>query len=151
MTVDDGAAIRPFRFGWRTGVFRARLWFYSWLLWTAFFLFPLWTGWLLKLVFDALASNESVDGLLLAVGVSEVIRWFVFAAAIYFVVRWWVGALTLMRTNMLHAQTVSGGPRSATLPGSPAEAITRFHDDTRDTVLWADSWLDGMGNLAYVS
>ena len=143
------ADIRPFRFGWRTGTFRRGLWGASWLLWTAYFLFPLWTGWLLKLVFDALAESSSVNGLLVAIGVSEAIRWVLFWFAIYYVVRWWVAALTLMRTNMLAAQTESGGRRAATLPASPAEAITRFGDDARDAVLWTDSWLDGAAMIVY--
>ncbi len=110
---------------------------------------PLITGWLLKLAFDALSSNESITGFLILLGISEAIRWVVFAAAVYVVVRWWVSALTVMRTNMLDAQTVSGGPRSATLPDSPAEAISRFHDDARDAVLWTDSWVDGSGYIIY--
>lgn len=147
---DDGR-IRPVRFGWLTGTFRSRLWSWSWLLWSVFFLFPLWTGWLLKLAFDALSESESITVFLIALGVTEAVRWVVFAFAVYFVVRWWVAALTLMRTNMLHAQTVSGGPDAATLPDSPAEAISRFSDDARDTVLWTDSWLDGVGYLTYAA
>ncbi len=141
--------IRPVANGWRTGTFRPRLWTWSWFLWTAFFMLPLWSGWILKLVFDRLETNESVNELLLAIGVTEVVRWIIFGAAVYFVVRWWVAALSMMRTNMLFAQTVSGGPKAGKLPGSPAESITRFNDDTRDTVLWTDSWLDGAGNLLY--
>lgn len=146
MPVDE---IKPFRFGWRLGTFRRRLWALSWILWTTFFCLPLLTGWLLKLVFDRMAESESINGLLVLIGLGEAASWAVFAAAIYFVVRWWVSGLSLIRTNMLHAQTVSGGPQSATLPGSPAEAITRFHDDPRDAVLWADSWLDGTANIVY--
>ena len=141
--------IRPVRFGWRTGSLRPRLWGWSWLTWTAFYLLPLLTGWLLKLVFDALASSDDVNRLLIAIGITEVVRWVLFSVAIYMVVRWWIAALTLMRTNMLAAQTASGGPSAATLPASPAEAITRFNDDARDAVLWVDSWLDGMGMIAY--
>lgn len=141
--------VRPMKFAWLTGTFRSRLWVWSWLSWTLFFLFPLWTGWLLKLAFDALSQSESVTGYLVALGISEAIRWAVFAFAVWVVVRWWVAALTLLRTNMLHAQTVSGGHRAATLPDSPAEAISRFSDDTRDTVLWTDSWLDGSGSVIY--
>ncbi len=141
--------IRPVLFAWRTGVFRSRLWGLSWLLWAAFFLIPLWTGWLLKVAFDSLSTSDSITRVLIVLGVSEAVRWVVFAAAVYFVVRWWVAALTLMRTNMLAAQTASGGPRAARLPDSPAEAISRFSDDTRDTVLWTDSWLDGVGYIAY--
>ena len=145
----DRSEIKPFGFGWRTGTFRPGLWLASWLGWTAFFMMPLLSGWLLKLVFDALETNESITGLLVSIGVVEVVRWAVFAVAIWVVVRWWVAALTLMRTNMLHAQTVSGGPRSATLPSSPSEAISRFHQDARDGVLWADSWLDGLASISY--
>ncbi len=146
---DRNDAIRPGRFGWRTGTFRSRLWLWSWISWTAFFLMPLWTGWVLKLAFDALDESESINQYLVILGVSEVVRWAVFAFAVWVVVRWWVTALTLLRTNMLHAQTVSGGPDAATLPDSPSEAISRFTDDARDTVMWTDSWLDGLGYTTY--
>jgi len=145
----DRSEIRPFQFGWRTGVFRGRLWFITWLAWTAFFLLPLLTGWLLKLVFDALSTGESVTNLLLAIGVAESARWAVFAFAVWVVVRWWVAVISMMRTNMLLAQTVSGGPRAAWLPSSPSEAIARFQQDARDGVLWTDSWLDGSAALIY--
>ncbi len=143
------SAIRPFAFGWRTGAFRWGLWLAAWFGWTAFFLLPLLSGWLLKLAFDALSTDDSITGLLVSIGVVEVVRWFIFAFAIWVVVRWWVAALTLMRTNMLFAQTVSGGPRAATLPSSPSEAISRFQQDARDAVLWTDSWLDGLASITY--
>lgn len=155
MTVSTGApddrndAIQPGRFGWLTGTFRSKLWIWSWISWTLFFLMPLWTGWILKLAFDALDQSESINRYLVVLGVSEVVRWIVFGFAVWVVVRWWVAALTLLRTNMLYAQTVSGGPDAATLPDSPSEAISRFTDDARDTVMWTDSWLDGLGYSAY--
>lgn len=142
-------AILPGRFGWLTGTFRSGLWLWSWISWTVFFLMPLWTGWILKLAFDALDESASINGYLVVLGVSEVVRWVIFGFAVWVVVRWWVTALTLLRTNMLHAQTVSGGPDAATLPDSPSEAISRFTDDARDTVMWTDSWLDGLGYTAY--
>ena len=144
-------AIRPFAFGWRTGTFRSGLWLASWIGWTLFFLLPLASGWFLKLTFDRLSTDESINRLLIAIGVTEAIRWVVFALAVWVVVRWWVAGLTQMRTNMLHAQTASGGPRAAWLPSSPSEAIARFHEDTRDGVLWADSWLDGSASLIYAA
>lgn len=141
--------IRPDYFAWRTAVFRGRIWAMCWLFWTAFYLAPLLTGWLLKLVFDALEESGSVTRLLVLLGATESASWIVFAISVWFVIRWWVGVSTLVRTNMLRAQTASGGPKAARLPMSPSEAITRFHDDTRDTVIWADSWLDGGGIMLY--
>lgn len=146
---DRNDQIMPGRFGWLTGVFRARLWLWSWISWTVFFLIPLWTGWVLKLAFDALDQSESINRYLVVLGVTEVVRWVIFGFAVWVVVRWWVTALTLFRTNMLHAQTVSGGPDAAILPDSPSEAISRFTDDARDTVMWTDSWLDGLGYSVY--
>ncbi|MGI9605340.1 MAG: ATP-binding cassette domain-containing protein [Acidimicrobiales bacterium] len=143
------AEIRPDYFAWRTATFRGRVWAGAWLFWTAYYLSPLLTGWLLKLVFDELEQSRSVTRLLVWLGVAESISWVLFAISIWFVIRWWVGVSTMVRTNMLHAQTVSGGPTAARLPMSPSEAITRFHDDTRDTVIWADSWLDGGGIMLY--
>lgn len=145
----SGDRIRPDYFAWRTATFRGRTWAACWVAWTTFYLSPLVSGWLLKEVFDRLEQSGSVNALLVWLGVTETVSWIVFAAAVWFVVRWWVGVSTLVRTNMLHAQTVSGGPKAAKLPMSPSEAITRFHDDTRDTVIWADSWLDGGGIMLY--
>ena len=138
-----------FRFGWRVGTFRPRLWGWSWLWWTAFYMLPLLSGYLMKVAFDRLERSESVASVLVAAGAVEVVRWVVFGAAIWVVVRWWVAGMTLLRTNMLHAQTVSGGDRAARLPGSPSESIARFQDDTRDALLWTDSWLDAAGMLAF--
>ena len=143
------AGIRPDYFAWRTATFRARTWAGCWLFWTTFYLSPLLTGWLLKLVFDELEQSGSITRLLVWLGIAESASWIVFAVSVWFVIRWWVAVSTLVRTNMLDAQTVSGGPRAARLPMSPSEAITRFHDDTRDTVIWADSWLDGGGIMLY--
>ncbi len=142
-------AVRPMWFAWRTGIFRGRIWAWCWLTWTVFYLMPLLTGWLLKLAFDELERSGSITMLLIWIGVAESFSWVLFAISVWFVIRWWVSALTLMRTNMLHAQTASGGPRAAQLPLSPSEAITRFQEDARDAVLWTDSWLDGAGIIAY--
>ena len=141
--------IQPDRLAWRTGTFRGRLWGVTAIFWTTYYLSPLLTGWLLKLVFDELEESGSVTRLLVLLGLAESLSWVVFAVSVWLVIRWWVAVSTLVRTNMLHAQTVSGGPKAARLPMSPSEAITRFHDDTRDTVIWADSWLDGGGILLY--
>lgn len=134
---------------WKVGSFRGRLWGRTWVVWMLFYLSPLLTGWLLKQAFDALATEASVTGWLIGLGLTEVARMAAFALAIWLVVRWWIAGLTMLRTNMLYAQTVSGGPQRGTLPSGPAESISRFHDDARDAVVWADSWLDGFGNLAY--
>ena len=143
------ADIHPDRFAWRMAIFRGRTWSGCWIWWTAFYLSPLLVGWILKLIFDRLEQSGSITGLLVWLGVVESASWVVFALSVWLVIRWWVGVSTLVRTNMLHAQTVSGGPKAAKLPMSPSEAITRFHDDTRDTLIWADSWLDGGGILLY--
>ena len=145
----DDQPIPTLRVARRVGIFRGRLWFWTWLGFLGFYAMPLLTGWFLKQVFDRLESDEGVGGWLLAIGLSEAARMVLFAFAIWVVVRWWVGGITMLRTNMLHAQTVSGGPKRADLPLGPAEAISRFHDDTRDVVIWADSFVDGFANLAY--
>ena len=140
-----------FRLGWGVGSFRPRLWGWSWLWWTAFYMLPLLSGYLMKVAFDRLERSEPVASVLVAAGGVEMARWAVFAAAVWVVVRWWVAGMTMLRTNMLHAQTVSGGERAARLPGSPAESIARFQDDARDALLWTDSWLDAVGTLAFAA
>jgi len=136
---------RPFAWGWKIGMFRSRLWLATWIGWTLFFLTPLVSGWLLKLIFDALSTDASVTAMLVGLGLTEMVRWILFGFAIWVVIRWWHAATTMIHTNLLHAQTVSGGPRAAKLPSSPSEAISRFQQDTRDVLVWTDSWLDGFG------
>jgi len=97
--------IRPDYFAWRTAVFRGRLWAKCWLFWTSFYLSPLLTGWLLKLVFDELEQSGSVTRLLVLLGLTESVSWVLFAISVWYVIRWWVGVSTLVRTNMLEAQT----------------------------------------------
>ena len=145
----DQLRVPVFRAGWRVGVFRSRLWAATWLSWLVFFVLPLIAGWLNKLAFDALERSGSIRNVLIAIGVTEAARWVVFSAAIWFVVRWWQAGITMLRTNMLDAQTVSGGPKRASLPLGPAEAISSFQDDARDVLLWTDSWLDGLGFGGY--
>ncbi len=138
-----------FEAGWRVGTFRLRLWVATWLSWLTFFVLPLIAGWLNKLAFDALERSGSIRTVLIGIGVTEAARWVVFAGAIWFVVRWWQAGLTMLRTNMLDAQTISGGPRKAPQSVGPAEAISSFQDDARDLLLWTDSWLDGLGFAGY--
>ncbi len=140
-----GTDVPVTRAAWRIGVFRTRLWVLSWISWSSFFALPLIAGLLFKQVFDALEANRSINRFLIGIGITEVTRWIVFAFAVWVVVRWWVAGLTLLRTNMLEAQTISGGPKRASLPLGPAEAISRFQDDARDVLIWTDSWLDGLG------
>jgi len=140
---------RPFAWGWKIGMFRSRLWLATWIGWTLFFLTPLMSGWLLKLIFDALSTDASVTAMLVGLGLTEMVRWILFGFAIWVVIRWWHAATTMIHTNLLHAQTVSGGPRAAKLPSSPSEAISRFQQDTRDVLVWTDSWLDGFGSIAF--
>lgn len=141
--------VRAFDLGWRLGTFKSGLWFRTALAWTAYFSLPLVTGLLLRRAFDALETGRSISALLVFVGLSEGARFIIFALAIWLVIRWWMHCITLLRTNMLDAQTVSGGPHRADLPLGSAEAISRFNDDSRNAVLWADSWLDGFSNLAF--
>ncbi|MEM7093614.1 MAG: ABC transporter ATP-binding protein [Actinomycetota bacterium] len=142
-------SLNPEWSAWRVGSFRSRRWLLTWISWLAYYTVPLATGWILKRIFDALDTSQSVAGLLVALGVSEGVRMLLFAGAIWVVIHWWVAALTMLRTNMLHAQTVSGGPMRGRLPAGPAEAISRFHDDARDVVVWADSWVDVSANVGF--
>ena len=144
-----GDEVRPFAHGLRVGTFRPGLWAWSWLGWGLFTSLPLLTGWILKLAFDALSQSKPIASFLVALGLTEAVGWIIFAFSVYMVIRWWYAGMTLLRTNMLHAQTVSGGPQAARLPASAAEATTRFSEDTRNIVLWTDSWLDGFAYILY--
>lgn len=139
--------IRPFRLGWRAGSIAPKNWAITWISWMLFTASPLLVGYWLKLIFDHLSREDSIGWLLVGLGLTEVARWLIFVVGVYTVVVWWAKVTTLIRTNMLAGQTASGGPLQARLPASPAEATNRFSDDTREVVLWVDSWLDGLAYL----
>jgi len=138
--------IKPTPMGWKLATFRSRFWLWTWIGWSLHSIMPLLSGWLLKLIFDRLSQARPILNLVVALGIAETAGILVFAVAVYFVVRWWVASVTLLRTNMLNAQTVAGGPDAATLPSSPAEATSRFSEDADSATIWADSWVDATAN-----
>ncbi len=116
----------------------------SWFLYAAFFLSPLFVGWVLKLVLDHLTDGApGIPLMLLAVLVGlEVGRWSLLVVAAVLWHGTWVGWLTVPRVNALTSLATAGGPATARLPGSPGEAVSRFRDDTQDLGLVLDVWLD---------
>ena len=76
---DRQQSIPTLRVAARVGVFRGRMWFWTWIGWLTFYSMPLLTGWFLKEIFDALDSDEAVGRWLLALGLSEAARMVLFA------------------------------------------------------------------------
>src|SRR5688500_8211024 len=91
------------------------------LLWIAVWSIPAATGLMLQHVFNAIAdprtSTRSVLGVLAVLAGVECARLVAFYFGISVWGRWWAGAQALMRTNLLRAQVVSGGPDAG--PASP--------------------------------
>ncbi len=117
--------------------------------WSAFHSLPVLAGVLLTVVLDRVqpggGTATAVWGVLAALAGVEVGRWVVLAVS---AVQWhgvWVHWHTVPRIRMLSSLVGDPGPVADRLPGSPGEAVSRFRDDTRNTALVADVWLDLTG------
>ena len=123
------------------------------LLWVAVWSIPAATGLMLQRVFDAIAapdtSTRSVLGVLAVLAGVECARLVAFYFGISVWGRWWAGAQALMRTNLLRAQAVSGGPEAG--PASPEHgaAVATFRDDVEDLTVLADCFVDLAGALLF--
>ena len=121
--------------------------------WATWWSIPALVGLLLKLTFDAITGAApvaiGVAGLLAVLTGVEVIRLTIFYVAIATWGRWWAGAQTLLRTNLLRAQVLSGaGVAGAPVRGAGG-AVTVFRDDVEDLAEYVDSWVDLTGTLGF--
>jgi ATP-binding cassette, subfamily B, bacterial len=116
--------------------------------WTSFWVIPVLTGYLLKLVLDQVQVDGAprlMWGTLAALAGFEVGRWALLAVSAW---QWhgvWVNWQTVPRLNVLRSLVADPGPAAGRLPSSPGEAVSRFRDDTRNLALVLDVWLDMTG------
>lgn len=142
------SARTPVRVAWRVLRADPAAYAIAWVLWVAFYCFPLAVGWAFKLVLDRVAGGApaaSAWAPLALMGGLELTRWAVLVVA---AVQWhgaFLGWLTLPRVNLLRSLVSAPGPAVGRLPGSPGEAVSRFRDDARDVGLVLDVWLDVSG------
>ncbi len=122
------------------------------LLWVAWWSVPAVVGLLLQATFDAVAGGapvSAVTALLVVLAAVEVTRLVVFVAAVAVWVPWWVAGHTLLRTNLLRAQLVSGRAEAGAPVRDAGQAVAVFRDDAEDVMMLADGWIDLAGALAF--
>jgi ATP-binding cassette subfamily B protein len=123
------------------------------LLWVAVWSLPAATGLVLQRVFNAIsadaASISSVVAVLAVLAGVESARLVVFYAGISTWGRWWAGSQALMRTNLLRAQVVSGGPEAGPPAAEHGAAVATFRDDVEDLTILADCFVDLAGALLF--
>ena len=125
------------------------------LAWATWWTIPALVGFLLKLVFDALTGDApvriGVPGLLAVLTAVELSRLAIFYGAIATWGRWWARCQTLLRTNMLRAQVLSGEGVSGAPVRNPGAAVTVMRDDVEDLTDFVDSWVDLTGTLGFAT
>lgn len=116
-----------------------------------FFTMPALLGYVIGQAFTALDDNNPgrlywLAGILLILEVTRMVT-LQFGAVLF--TQAWEYIRAILRYNMLDAQLASGGNRAGKPVASAGEAITRFRDDTEDVAMFADTWLDVAGGVAF--
>jgi ATP-binding cassette subfamily B protein len=148
--------VRP----WRAGVAAGRAlppnYYGGGLLWALHHCMPLFSGLLLKAIFDRVSATggqsavaDGALGLVAALVVAEMAQALVFYAALVTWPAWWHTAFLWVRTNLLASLLQDRLPPAVRLPGSPAEAVGRFREDVEDLVWFADIWVDVAGGVVF--
>jgi ATP-binding cassette, subfamily B, bacterial len=144
------------RLGWRLARYLPRRYLGGGSLWVVLRVLLVLSGLALKGIFDALSHGQSAgdaDGLwfVAAFVAAEGLRTGVFSVALTVWPYWTTGVETLLRGNALGSILCAPGPAAARLPRSSGEAVSRFRDDVRDLVLFADLWVDLAGDVLFAA
>lgn len=128
------------------------------LQWVAFgALPPLFTGLLLRALFDELSRDGAVDttrALLLcaAIAVVEAARGAVIWQVLPPWAHWWQSLEALQQTNVLGSLVGAGGakgPSAARLPGTAGDTVSRCRDDVNNLTTMVDRWIDATGSTIF--
>jgi ATP-binding cassette, subfamily B, bacterial len=131
---------------WRRAEF-----FWNLLAWGTFHLLPLASALLIKGIFDALSKNAPAGAnawtLLALLALFYASRQVNFLIGFTLFSRYYLSVQAYLRRNLLEYLMLARGSR--VLPESPAEAVSRFRDDTSDIAGYAESWIDAAGFVLY--
>jgi ATP-binding cassette subfamily B protein len=123
------------------------------MLWIGVWTLPAATGLVLQRVFNAISADatsiRNVVAVLAVLAGVESARLVVFYVGISTWGRWWAGSQALMRTNLLRAQVVSGGPEAGPPAAEHGAAVATFRDDVEDLTILADCFVDLAGALLF--
>jgi ATP-binding cassette, subfamily B, bacterial len=126
------------------------------LVWVGLFIFPLVPGTLFALAFRELQAHGT-SGRFFALNA------IVFVANAAFLTlhvlgvqpyhQGYMAAVSLVQTNLMHAQVSSGGPDAGVRTMSPAKVVSTLRDDPRDLVGIMDTMIDiaGVGTFSIVA
>jgi len=132
--------------GWRKGEFALNC-----VAWGVFHLVPLAYAIIIKAIFDSLSGHAPAGfnawSLVAILAVAYATRQVVFISAFNLFTRYFLSIHALLRRNMLDYLMTARGSRI--LPESPSEAVSRFRDDVGDVAMYAESWIDSIGFVAY--
>ena len=133
-------------FGWR----KRELW-YAVGVSAVVTLLPLGSAVMLKFVFSALSAGAAREAWLYVaiLALLNAVRQIVFGARFRILARYIISLQAALRSNLLGHLLVAPGSR--VLPGSPAEALSRFRDDVRDLSDYVRSCLDIGARLMYAA
>lgn len=141
------------RLGWRVSQHEPRSFWSGYVLFVAFFTFPVLSGWLLGRGFSALSTghNSRVYWIGVALIFCEVARMTTIHLGALMWTAAWVHMQSLLRANLLTAQVASGGPEAGQPVGSAGEAITHFRDDVEDVTMFIDGFVDISAGVVFTA
>ena len=119
-------------------------------LWTIMHAAPVLTGYLIKLIFDALAVNNIDLAWLALLGFSliDISRMGVLFIADFTFIDYWLELKSLLQRNML--DYLMNAPFSRPMTDSSSEAVSRFRDDTDTVNQVIENWTDFFGMAIYM-
>jgi len=149
---------RPFG-AWRAGAaiaaHRARRYLPSGLAWAAGHAMPLFTGLLLKAIFDRVSGDQPAYatglGLLAVLVAVEAGRGGAIWVGIAVWPAWWQSIGAWIRSGLLESVLCDPGPPVTRLPSTPGEAVGRLRDDVEDLIRFVDIWVDIAGAAVFTA
>lgn len=136
---------------WAVVTYQPWLFFGNAVLWTLFHTLPALSLIVVSQVFERLATVTTVTpdglafiwGLVALYAVLYLARLGTLIMAFRGFARLFISSVNLLQRNMIAYLLTATGARQ--LPDTPAEAVSRFRDDTDDVVEYIEYWLDAAG------
>lgn len=140
-----------FRVGWELIRYRPGRFFAAFVLWTLIHGIPVFTGYLVGVVFDRLSGGEvagtGVWSVVLVFAAVVYARQFVFWGGDMLWIAHWLESSLQLRRNVLRWLVAAPGSRH--LAVSPGEAVSTFRDDVDDLLEYMENYVDLGGIVAF--
>lgn len=134
--------------------FDLRRYLISGLFWLPVRVLPLFSGLLLKMIFDGISGGERIDlpltwWLCLIFVAAEVVRGATMWVGWMYGLYWWDAAATVLRGNLLRSLLVAPGAPAGRLPPTSGASLARLRHDVANIVDFTDEFVALAGSLVF--